>query len=657
VWQPSWDINPSRPPVHACYDSGYPGTASVRTGPTIVYVIGTAGHVDHGKSTLVQALTGIDPDRLQEEKARGMTIDLGFAWLRLPGGEEISIVDVPGHERFIKNMLAGVGGIDLALLVVAADEGVMPQTREHLAIVDLLRIRSGVVAVTKRDLVDQDWLDLVCADVEETLQGTSLRDAPIVPCSAFTRDGLDTLLRTVEEQLASTPPKRDIGRPRLAIDRAFTIAGFGTVVTGTLIDGSLRVGQEIEVIPGGLRARVRGLQTHRQKVETARPGSRTAVNLTGLAVDDLHRGQVLTTPGWLAPTDAVDVSIQAVAELSHAMRHNATVTFHSGAAEVEAKARLLDRNELRAGESGWAQVRLKEPLALVRGDGYVLRSPNETLAGGVVVDTRAKRHRRFDDKTTQTLSTLAQGSPEEALFALIARLEPVTVSALVKQTETGEAESRRLVSGLAGAGRVVALGDPAAGIQPATLLFTAPGYESLNDQAMAALSTFFREHPLRSGMPKEELRSRLRLQARVFNDVLARWLRDELVLESGAHVGIPGREVVLSAAHQREADDFVRQLGLNRFAPAPDHAPTLELVAYLTEQGTIVPVADGVVFLTSAYAEMVDRITDHLRRDGTITLAQVRDMFGASRKYAQALLEHLDQRGVTRRVGDERVLR
>ncbi|HZU78032.1 MAG TPA: selenocysteine-specific translation elongation factor, partial [Dehalococcoidia bacterium] len=293
-----------------------------------MYVLGTAGHVDHGKSTLVEALTGIDPDRLREEKERGMTIDLGFAWLTLPNGGEVSIVDVPGHERFIKNMLAGVGGIDLALLVVAADEGVMPQTREHLAILDLLGIHSGVVALTKADLVEQDWLELVQADVEETLAGTTLQGAPIVPCSAMTGQGLPELLAAIEAALAGTPAKRDIGRPRLPIDRAFTIAGFGTVVTGTLIDGSLRVGQELVVEPGRLRTRARGLQSHRQKVESLPPGTRAAVNVAGLATEELRRGMVLTTPGWLEPTIAVDVRLQAVRDLARPVRHNAQVTFH-----------------------------------------------------------------------------------------------------------------------------------------------------------------------------------------------------------------------------------------------------------------------------------------------------------------------------------------
>ena len=621
-----------------------------------MHVIGTAGHVDHGKSTLVQALTGIDPDRLQEEKARGMTIDLGFAWLKLPGGDEVSIVDVPGHERFIKNMLAGVGGIDLALLVVAADEGVMPQTREHLAIIDLLRIRAGVVAITKKDLVDDEWLELVSADVQETLAGTALAGAPLVPCSAHTRAGLAELLRTLEARLAQTPSKRDIGRPRLAIDRAFTVAGFGTVVTGTLVDGSLRLGQEVQIVPGGLRARVRGLQTHRQKVETARPGSRTAVNLAGVALDDLRRGQVLTTPGWLQPASAVDVTLTAVRGLSHPLRHNTTVTFHTGAAEVEAKVRLLDRDELAAGASGWAQVRFLDPVGVVKGDGYVIRSPNETLGGGVVVDTRARRHRRFDERTLGTLATLAQGSPEEALFTLIGRVEPVDIGTLVKQTETGEAETRAAVAALVEAGRVVALGD-AAGLQLATLVYTTPGFERLWERAQAALAAYFRDHPLRSGMPKEELKSRLGLQTRAFNAVLARWLAGATLSEAGALVAPPDRSVTLSPAQQREADAFVRQLGANRFAPAPERIPPPELLAYLAEEGRVVPVAEGIVFEAGAYEEMVARIVDHLKREGTVTLAHVRDMFGASRKYAQGLLEHLDQRGITRRVGDERVLR
>ncbi len=620
-----------------------------------MFVIGTAGHIDHGKSTLVQALTGIDPDRLQEEKSRGMTIDLGFAWLRLPNGTEISIVDVPGHERFIKNMLAGVGGIDLALLVVAADEGVMPQTREHLAIVDLLGITSGVVAVTKRDLVDDDWLDLVTADIEEALRETRLADAPLVPCSATTRAGLDDLLAAIQGRLAEQEPKRDIGRPRLAIDRAFTIAGFGTVVTGTLVDGSLRLGQEVEIVPSGLRSRVRGLQTHRTKVEVARPGSRVAINLPGISTDEIHRGQVVTVPDWLDPATAIDVRLEGVRDLPRPLRHNMTVTFHTGAAEVTVKLRLLDRDELPAGEHGWGQVRLESPLATVRGDRFVIRSSNATLGGGRVVDTRAKRHRRHHAPTLQTLASLSEGTPEDTLFAIVDRLQPIDLSELGKHTEQDQQSLSAMVASLVAADRLVSLGDEGAAIQ--VLLYTRPTFDTLTEAARTTLLGYFREHPLRAGMPREEVKSRLRLQTRPFNALLSRWLAEGTLAEAGSLLSLPGREITLPPAQEREAAAFIAALTAHPYAPQPSSIPSPELLAYLAERGQVVPVADGIVFAPDAYHRMVTEITAHLQREGTITLAQVRDLFSTSRKYAQALLEHLDERRITRRVGDERVLR
>src|SRR5919201_1774033 len=372
-------------------------------------VIGTAGHVDHGKSSLIQALTGIDPDRLQEEKARGMTIDLGFAWLRLPNGVEVSIVDVPGHERFIHNMLAGVGGIDIALLVIAADEGVMPQTREHAAILDLLGISNGVVALTKCDLVEQDWLDLVQADVEEFLQQTTLAGAPIVPCSATTGDGLDHLREVLQELLARERSRPNTGRPRLPIDRVFTVAGFGTVVTGTLVDGELRIGQEVEVQPGRLRARVRGLQSHKKKVEVAPAGTRTAVNLGGVAVEDLQRGQVLAAPGALQPTRALDARLRTIRD-AHPVRHNAEVTFHTGAAETPARLILLEHDQLQPGQEAWAQLRLQDAVALAKGDLFIIRlpSPSMTIGGGSVVEPHARRHRPPQPTVLDRLAVFAR---------------------------------------------------------------------------------------------------------------------------------------------------------------------------------------------------------------------------------------------------------
>ena len=383
-------------------------------------VIGTAGHVDHGKSTLVAALTGIHPDRLKEEQQREMTIELGFAWLNLPNGEEVGIVDVPGHRDFIENMLAGVGGIDAALFVVAADEGVMPQTREHLAILDILQIENGVIVLTKVDLIDDpEWLDLVEADVHQVVQTTSLANAPILRVSARSGQGLDELKLAIQSTLAQKPPRPDLNRPRLPIDRVFTIAGFGTVVTGTLVDGTLRVGDEVELLPGGLRSRVRNLQSHKKKEDMAVPGSRTAVNLAGLDVDQVQRGMLVTHPGKYQPTQRIDCHFRLLADASAPILHNSEVKFFVGASEVVARLRLLGTEQLNPGEEGWLQLELQTPVVAVRGDRYILRrpSPGETLGGGVVVDAQpTRRHKRFDAAILKKLEAYRGGSPLDVLL-------------------------------------------------------------------------------------------------------------------------------------------------------------------------------------------------------------------------------------------------
>ncbi len=620
-----------------------------------MYVIGTAGHIDHGKSALVRALTGIDPDRLREEKERGLTIDLGFAWLKLPNGIEVSIVDVPGHERFIKNMLAGAGGIDLALLVVAADEGVMPQTREHLAILDLLGVSHGVVAVTKADLVERDLLGLAVGDAAEALSGTTLEGAPIVPCSAVTGDGLGDLVSAIEAQLAGAAPKRDIGRPRLPIDRAFTVAGFGTVVTGTLCDGRLKVGDEVTIVPGEMRARVRGLQIHGRKVEVAEPGRRTAVNLAGVAPGSLRRGMVVAPPGSLRPTTVVDVRLRAVSYLGRSIRHGLEVTFHTGAAEAPGRLVMLDCDALAPGRSAWAQIRLATPVAVLRGDRFIIRDPNDTLGGGTVVDTQAKRHRRHHIPTLEALAALEAGSLQDVAALTLERLGPAPLPAIVQESGIGPAEAREAVRGLVEAGRVVVLGG--GDLEEGSLLCTSAGLARLTARLEDILAGYHRAAPLRPGMPREELRSRLGLAPRVFDSLLALWRQRGDLKEVGVLAALPGYEPRLNPDQQAKAEAYLAALRANPFAPSPGLTPDDDLLAYLEGKGRIVRVQDGVVFDAGAYQEMVARITDYLRAHGSVTLAQVRDMFGTSRKYAQALLEHLDERRVTRRVGDERVLR
>lgn len=617
------------------------------------HVVGTAGHVDHGKSTLVRALTGIDPDRLREEKERGMTIDLGFAWLRLPGGEEISIVDVPGHERFIKNMLAGVGGIDLALLVVAADEGVMPQTVEHVAILDLLRVRRAVVALTKVDAVEPDWLELVQTDVADYLSRTGLTGAPIVPLSAVTGQGLPDLISRLEAALADTPPKADLGRPRVPVDRVFTVAGFGTVVTGTLIGGTLAVGQELEVVPGGQRARARGVQSHKARVEQALPGSRVAVNLVGVSTEQVGRGQVLTTPGWLRPTQAADVDLRVLADAHHPLLHGATVTFHTGSAEVEARAILFEGDALAPGQSGWGQLRFADPVAIVKGDLFVLRTPNATVAGGEVVDPSARRHRRREAGLIDGLRVLREGTPAEAALAQLAARGPLDAAALGERIGIPATAARALLEGMLADGQVARLGDH----------YLAPAaWRQLSASTQRTLADHHAAYPLRPGMPREELRSRVGVTARLFPPLLARLATEQLLYDRDGIVRLASHEVRLSPELEARSELFLAALRATPHTPPslselpPDARPDPELLHALADLKRVVLVDADLAFAADAYADLTSRIVERLRAQGTITVADVRDMFGSSRRFALALLESLDRQRVTRRVGDDRVL-
>jgi len=627
-----------------------------------VHVIGTAGHVDHGKSTLVQALTGINPDRLREEQEREMTIDLGFAWLTLPNGESVGIVDVPGHRDFIENMLAGVGGIDAALFVIAADEGVMPQTREHLAILDLLRIPGGVVALTKIDLIDDpDWLELVQADVSEALQGTVLDGAPIIPVSARTGQGLSELTAALQEVLARTPPRPDRGRPRLWIDRVFTIGGFGTVVTGTLVDGHLEVGQEVEILPRGLRARIRGLQTHKTRIQRAVPGSRVAINLTGISKQDLARGDLVTTPGWLRPTTLTDVRLDLLRDAPFPLKHNAFVKFFCGSAETVARVRLLGTETLAPGESGWVQLELDDPLPLVRGDRFIIRvpSPAVTVGGGEVVDPNpGRKHRRFRPEVLARLETLARGTPAEVLLQTLERRGPLTVRDLLEVSGLGEAAPKALAE-LFSTGDAVVL-DAVLEPAPARLVVSRSWWSATTARMRDELAAYHARYPLRPGMSREELRSALRLDPRAYNGLLARAAADGLIVDEAATVRLPEHQVRFTPQQQQAVDDL-----LARFRAAPYATPSVkeaaalvgeEVLGVLLARGDLVQVSPEVLFLRETYEEMVERIRAHIQQQGSITLAQVRDLFQTSRKYAQALLEYLDGVGVTRRVGDERVL-
>jgi len=616
-----------------------------------MFVLGTAGHIDHGKSVLVQALTGIDPDRLSEEKERGMTIDLGFAWLKLPGGREVGIVDVPGHERFIRNMLAGVGGIDLALLVIAANEGVMPQTREHLAILDLLGITQGVVAITKKDLVDEEWLSLVRVEIEELLKPTTLSQAPIVAVSAVTGEGLTELVSTIDELLNSTVPRKDMGRARMPIDRVFTMAGSGTVVTGTLIDGSLKVGQEVEIVPAGLKSRVRGLQTHKIRIDVAHLGSRVAANLVGVTTSQLKRGDVLTKPGWLIPTTMLSVKLRLLPYVRRPIRYNAKLSFYTGATEAVAKVRLLEGEELKPGEVTWSQLLLDRPIAVVNGDHFIIRSTTDTLGGGKIIDSHAKRLRRFRPAVVEGLRVKEEGTTEEVVMASLETKEPLKLSALLTQSDLPVSEAQTAIEALIQQKKVL-LG---IGQGENSLLFTKSGWERLARKAVAVVQEYHQKFPARAGIPKVELGNKLKSGAHS-PIIISKLVSEGVLTEEGLVIRLPEHKVQLTQAQQAKIDAFLKSLVQNPYAPPTDLIPEPDLLNLLIEQHKVVKVSEGVVFATPAYNEMVEKVTAHLKAQGKITLPEVRDMFQTSRKYAQPFIEYLDSKKITRRVGDERVL-
>ncbi|RLD05831.1 MAG: selenocysteine-specific translation elongation factor [Chloroflexota bacterium] len=627
-----------------------------------MHVIGTAGHVDHGKSTLIEALTNTHPDRLSEERERGMSIVIGFAWLELPTGEEIGIVDVPGHRDFIENMLSGIGGIDAALFVVAADEGVMPQTKEHLAILDLLEIPGGVVALTKTDLIDDpDWLDLVELDLRETLENTVLEDAPIVRVSGKTGEGLEELQHALGNTLSARPQRPNLGRPRLSVDRAFTVSGFGTVITGTLLDGELRVGDKVVILPSEQEGRVRGLQTHKRKEDVAIPGSRTAVNISGVDVGQIQRGDVIAHPGDYAPTLRLDVRFRLLPDVAKPLTHNIKAKLFLGADEVMARIRLLGADVLSPGEEGWLQLEVPEPVVALRGDHYILRrpSPSETLGGGVVLDPKPKyRHKRFNKDVLARLEALAGGNPIDILQQIIrgagaGQWSDILVLSSLEETIAAQSLTKLLQKGVA-----VAIGPENA---PNKLVAYAPYWQNLKKELIAKVETYHRTYPLRFGIPREELKSQSRLSGSVFEIALRTLIREEHLLQKGPVIAFPAHKISFTPDQQAQVDAL-----LKKFQAALYQPPTIkechqtvgeEIYNALVGLEELIPISAEVVFSRSAYEQMVAETKNWLRNNETISVSQVRDLFDSSRRYALAFLEHLDSKGITVRVGDVRYLK
>jgi len=629
-------------------------------------IVGTAGHIDHGKTTLVRALTGIDTDRLKEEKERGITIELGFAHLDLPGAPPVGIVDVPGHERFVHHMVAGVAGIDLVLLVIAADEGIMPQTREHLDICRLLGVSRGLVALTKADLVEPEWLDLVRQDVAAYLAGTFLEGSPVVAVSSTTGAGLPELRAELARLLADVPPRPATGLPRLPVDRVFTMKGFGTVVTGTLISGTLRVGDPVEILPERVESRIRGLQVHGGAVEQASAGQRTAVNLQGVEKTAVARGSVLTRPGQLAPTYLMDARLRCLESAARPLANRTRVRLHVGTSEILARVVLLGRRELRPGEEAMVQFRLESPGVAMPRDRFVIRgySPVATLGGGEIVDARPAKHRQFSAAPLEHVETMAEADPRRAaaLLAREAGLAGASREDLARRINLDAGTLQNHLAALVKEGTLLDV----AGAPP--LWVHREAAASFAERALGILRDYHAAEPLKAGLAKEELRSKFPAAApRVFAALLDGLARRGTVAVEKDLVRLATHRVQLRVDQEeakRKVEEAYRRAGLQ--APAPE-ALAAELkvepqtvrqaLALLVTEGRLARVTDEILMHEEHLAPLREKLTAYLRERGKLGMPEFKEITGVSRKYSVPLLEYFDRTGLTLRVGDQRVLR
>ena len=622
-------------------------------------IIGTAGHIDHGKTALVKALTGIDADRLEEEKRRGITIDIGFAHFELGGNLRVGFVDVPGHERFIRNMLAGVGGIDLVLLVIAADESIKPQTREHFDICRLLSLRRGIAVLTKSDLVDRETLDVVRLEVEEFLRNSFLDPAhsAIVAVSAKTGAGLDDLRQAMVKVASEIPARDSTALARLPIDRVFTMKGFGAVVTGTLLSGTIRKEDELEVFPAGQRVRVRGVQVHGQAVEQAEAAQRTALNLSGINTQELARGMVLAPPSTFRPASRIDVSLALLAS-ARVLKDRARVHLHAHTFEALATVSLMGEKQLSPGESTFARLRLAEPTLLLPGDRFIVRqfSPVVTIGGGVVLDA-APVHRM--PGLENFLTVLAGGDPRAILLARIARRshDGIALSQLVAETGWPGRTIEAHLADAAGLSQILRLGNRYVHM---------PAAQALMSKMITSVQEFHRRNPLVPGMSTEELREQLRVPADIFAALIEMLVRERKLEVAGELVHLPGRGVVMKdeeAESKKTIEAAFASAGLR--VPAlkdvlaglkVDKSRAQKIVTLLLRDKVLVKISEDMVFHRDALGELRKRVLSEKAKSPKIDVARFKDLAGVSRKYAIPLLEYLDREHVTRRVGDERVI-
>jgi selenocysteine-specific elongation factor len=630
-------------------------------------ILGTAGHIDHGKTSLIKAITGTDTDRLKEEKKRGITIELGFASLDLPGGQHLGIVDVPGHEKFVKNMVAGATGIDIVVMVIAADEGVMPQTREHMEICTLLGIEHGLIAMTKTDMVEEEWLELALEDIREFCQGTFLEDSPIIPVSSVTGEGLPELISALDDIAGSIPVRPPSSLFRLPIDRVFTMKGFGTVITGTLVSGQINVGDTIMVFPAGITSKVRGLQVHNQSAESAAAGMRTAINFQGLDKAAVKRGDVLSVPGALVASYMVDISFHYLASNKKPLKNRTLVRFHTGTSEVMGYLILLDQEELPAGQTTVAQLRLDSPVAIVKDDRFVVRSysPVRTIGGGQVLNPIPQKHKRMRGDVVEGLQHLAGDDPESIISQQIqqAGYGGVSFSHLKIMTNLTDKQLDTACQHLLSQKAIIQTD------KEKRIFLHQAVFDQLINKSSEYLGAYHADNPLKAGMPKEELKSKFPQLSdpKIFNLVLNQMIKSNQIVQEENTVRLSDHRVSLGADHadvRKKIINLYQQGGLQPpyFRDVPklldvDPQHTKDVMLLLVEEGLIVKTKDDLYFHIDAITGLKNKLVEFLKSNGDITTPQFKEMTGVSRKFVIPLIEYFDASKVTLRVGDSRKLR
>lgn len=636
-------------------------------------VLGTAGHVDHGKTSLIRALTGIETDRLKEEKKRGITIELGFAYLDLPCGHRLGIVDVPGHEKFVKNMVAGVMGMDVVAFIVAADEGIMPQTKEHFEICRLLGVREGILVITKKDMVEPEWLDLVEEEVRDFCVGSFLENAPLVRVSSITGEGIAELKEELDRFVRRQEFKEVYGPFRLPVDRIFAMKGFGAVITGTSISGRIAIGEDLRFYPGELVAKVRGLQVHSQAVEEVEAGHRTAINLQGVDTALIERGMVAATPGCLQAGYMLDCDFLYLAGNEKPLKHRTRVRVHLGTAEVMGRISLLHQDELMPGQTAAVQLLFEEPVTVWPGDRYVVRSysPATTIGGGGVLGNQPPRKRKRATEQDRGLNAhvfkiLQKGTVEEQLLLFLEESQTTGLTADELSIRLGlfGKQLKKVMNGPLSTRKIVVVDSAAQRYLAKTVS------DKVEATLLANLADFHREHPLQSGLSKEELRSGLgkRVEAKVFQFCLGELLKKELVVQEESEVRLATHQVVLQVdekAFQSELEEWYRQKGLNtatiresweHFSDVPE-SMVKEVLALLLRQGKLVKISESLYYHADTIEKLARELTDYLTRNPDIDAPRFKELTGLSRKFSIPLLEYFDRIKLTMRIGDTRVLR